>query len=170
MNETPREDVDQTTFPLSKGLAAKLAAIGKRIHTEEGVEMLRGLHKLPMTDDQSVKAFAGICSYVAPLRATDAFANQTLSHVRDARNDPIQKGAEGMGLAGSKLPIAMDFHADRFSGDILAMHVRHDGGAGDGGDQYVASAQRIYNELYETEPEVLETMLAADWPFEIKKK
>jgi aspartate/glutamate racemase len=151
-------------------LVTKLADIGKRIHTEEGVEVLRGLHKLKLPDEQSIKVFCGLCSHIAALRSTDMFANQTMSHVRDATSDPIQKGAENLGLAGSKLTIAMDFHADRFSGDILAMHVRHDGGAGDGGEQYVASAQRIYNELYEMEPEVLETMLAPDWPFEIKQK
>ncbi|KAF2655318.1 taurine catabolism dioxygenase TauD [Lophiostoma macrostomum CBS 122681] len=169
IDQISREAVDKTTFHLSDELATKLAGISKRVHTEEGVEVLRGLQALKITDNQSIMVFVGLCSYIASLRATDSFANQTLSHVRDARNDEVKPGAEGLGLAGSKLPIAMDFHADRFSGDILAMHVRHDGGAGDGGDQYVASAQRIYNELYETEPGVLETMLAPNWPFEIKK-
>ncbi|KAH6512419.1 hypothetical protein HBI07_253000, partial [Parastagonospora nodorum] len=36
--------------------------------------------------------------------------------------------------------------------------------------QYVASFWRIYNELLELDPEVLETMAEADWPFELKQK
>lgn len=63
----------------------------------------------------------------------------------------------------------MDFHSDRFSGDILALHVRDDGGL-IGGEQYVASFWKIYNELLENEPAVLETMARASWPFELKQK
>jgi hypothetical protein len=44
--------------------------------------------------------------------------------------------------------------------DILALQVR--GQAASGGDQYVASFHSIYNELVETDPEVLE-ILAKDW-------
>jgi hypothetical protein len=65
--------------------------------------------------------------------------------------------------------ILQDFHSDRFSGDIIALHVRNDGGA-NGGEQFVSSFWSIYNELLDKEPEVLETMAAADWPFELKQK
>ncbi len=64
----------------------------------------------------------------------------------------------------------MDFHSDRFSGDVLALHVRNDGGPQAGGEQYVVSFWAIYNELLKTDPEVLETMAEASWPFELKKK
>jgi hypothetical protein len=75
-----------------------------------------------------------------------------------------------MGLAGSKITAAMDFHSDRFSGDVLALHVRNDGGVGAGGDQFVVSFWKIYNELLENDPGVLETMTESDWPFELKQK
>jgi hypothetical protein len=78
--------------------------------------------------------------------------------------------AKDIGLAGSKLPTAMEFHSDRFSGDVLSLYVRDDGGAGNGGEQYVASFWKIYNELLHTDPAVLETMAAADWPIELKQK
>lgn len=64
----------------------------------------------------------------------------------------------------------MDFHNDRFSGDILAMHVRNDGGPGNGGEQFVSSFWSIYNTLLEKDPAVLETMMEAQWPFELKQK
>jgi hypothetical protein len=63
----------------------------------------------------------------------------------------------------------MDFHSDRFSGDILALHVRDDGGA-EGGEQFVTSFWNIYNELLDTDPMVLETLSEANWPFELKQK
>lgn len=64
----------------------------------------------------------------------------------------------------------MNFHSDRFSGDVLALHVRNDGGADAGGEQYIASFWKIYNELLESDPEVLEIMAEPDWPFELKQK
>lgn len=97
-------------------------------------------------------------------------ADLNLGHVRDATKQVVPSWAKDIGLAGSKIPVAMDFHSDRFSGDILALHVRNDGGAGSGGEQYLASFWRIYNELLENEPGVLETMAEANWPFELKQK
>lgn len=91
-------------------------------------------------------------------------------HVRDASKQKVPEWAKGIGLAGSKIPVAMDFHSDRFSGDVLALHVRNDGGIGAGGEQFLASFWAIYNELLERDPEVLETMAEATWPFELKQK
>lgn len=91
-------------------------------------------------------------------------------HVRDATKDAVPRWAKDIGLAGSKITAAMDFHSDRFSGDILALHVRNDGGAGAGGEQYIVSFWKIYNELLENDPDVLETMAEASWPFELKQK
>jgi hypothetical protein len=63
-----------------------------------------------------------------------------------------------------------DFHSDRFSGDVLALYVRNDGGPQSGGEQLLSSFWKIYNTLLETEPEVLETMARSDWPFELKQE
>lgn len=41
--------------------------------------VLRGLDAARFNDEEAVIAFAGICSYVCPERATDSYANQTLS-------------------------------------------------------------------------------------------
>ena len=90
--------------------------------------------------------------------------------MRDATKEIVPTWAKNIGLAGSKITAAMDFHSDRFSGDILALHVRNDGGDDAGGEQYVASFWRIYNELLEKDAEVLETMAREDWPFELKQK
>lgn len=165
-----RGQISQSTFPLPLGLSHKLSLVSKELHEGRGVVVLRGLYAANLNDEEAVIAFAGVCSYVCPLRATDSYANQTLSHIRDATHDAVPKWAHGIGLAGSKITSAMDFHSDRFSGDILALHVRDDGGVDQGGDQYIASFHKIFNELLEMEPAVLETMADAQWPFELKQK
>ncbi|KAF2272940.1 Clavaminate synthase-like protein [Westerdykella ornata] len=183
LSGSPIECLDRSNFPLPPFLASKLAAVSKEAHRGCGIVVLRGLgasgvhvqndgndQVARFNDKEATIAFAGISAHVCPLRATDSYANQTLSHVWDATQVKAPAGAEGIGLAGSKVNVAMDFHSDRFSGDVLALHVRNDGGSGCGGEQYVASFWRIYNALLETEPEVLETMASADWPFELKQK
>ena len=170
LHRLPRSEISQQTFPLATNLARRLSIVSKELHEGSGIVVLRGLEAARFNDEEAVIAFAGVCSYVAPQRATDSYANQTLSHVRDATKQAVPVWAKDIGLAGSKITAAMDFHSDRFSGDILALHVRNDGGAGIGGDQYVASFWKIYNELLRSEPEVLETMAEADWPFELKQK
>ncbi|KAF2636394.1 Clavaminate synthase-like protein [Massarina eburnea CBS 473.64] len=166
----PRSYIDKSTFPLKAELATKLSSISKELHQGFGVSVLRGLDVARFNDEEAIIAFVGISSYVAALRATDSYANQTLSHVRDATHDTVPHWAKDIGLAGSKITSAMDFHSDRFSGDVLALYVRDDGGADNGGEQYLTSFWRIYNELLEKDPAVLETMAEANWPFELKQK
>ncbi|KZM18699.1 uncharacterized protein EKO05_0006649 [Ascochyta rabiei] len=170
LQRLPRGEISQRTFSLAADLARKLSTVSKELHEGPGVVVLRGLEAARFNDEEAVIAFAGVCSYVAPERATDSYANQTLSHIRDATKEAVPVWAKDIGLAGSKITAAMDFHSDRFSGDILALHVRDEGGTGRGGGQYVASFWAIYNELLRTEPEVLETMAESDWPFELKQK
>ncbi|KAF1852075.1 Clavaminate synthase-like protein [Cucurbitaria berberidis CBS 394.84] len=184
---TPRSEIRPDTFDLGNSeLAGKLSSVSKELHQGLGVVVLRGLDAANFNDEEAIIAFAGVCSYICPERATDSYANQTLSkfsamcnesdsnhllgHVRDATKDAVPRWAKDIGLAGSKITTAMDFHSDRFSGDILALHVRNDGGAGAGGEQYIVSFWKIYNELLEKDPEVLETMAEANWPFELKQK
>ncbi|KAF2116777.1 hypothetical protein BDV96DRAFT_490595 [Lophiotrema nucula] len=168
--------INKTTFVLPEALSAKLATISEMVHLGQGIGIARGLHAANFNDEEAIIAYAGVNAHVAPLRATDDFANQTLSklltnktgHIRDATHEKVPEWANGIGLAGSKITSAMDYHSDRYSGDILSMYLRNLGEKG--GDQYVASWSRIYNELLKTEPEVLETMAAPDWPFELKLK
>jgi hypothetical protein len=103
----PRGSIEQTTFPLPEPLASKLSTISNEVYHGRGVAVLRGLDTVNFNGEESVIAFAGISSYVCPSRATDSYAFQTLSHVRDATHDPIPEFAKGLGLAGSKVGTAM---------------------------------------------------------------
>lgn len=60
-------------------LAHKLSSISQGIHYGRGVVVLRGLDAANFNDEEAVIAFVGVCSYVCPERATDSYANQTLS-------------------------------------------------------------------------------------------
>lgn len=60
-------------------LAHKLSSASKDLHQGQGVVVLRGLDAANFNDEEAVIAFAGVCSYVCPERATDSYANQTLS-------------------------------------------------------------------------------------------
>jgi hypothetical protein len=60
-------------------LTCKLASASKALHQGRGVVVLRGLDAAKFNDEEAVVAFAGVCSYVCPERATDSYANQTLS-------------------------------------------------------------------------------------------
>lgn len=187
MSGLARSAIAKETFPLSEQLSNRLASLSKEVHCGSGVAVLRGLHTARFNDEEAVIAFVGICAHVCAERATDSYANQTLSeycrvpknpslaligkgHIRDATHEKVPDWAKGIGLAGSKITAKMDFHNDRFSGDVLAMHVRNDGGRDNGGEQYVSSFWSVYNELLEKNPAALETMAEAQWPFELKQK
>lgn len=167
---SPISAINRSTFELPAHAAEALTHMRRDVVHGRGMAVLRGLDAAQLNDEESVIAFVGLAAHVCSQRATDDYANQTLSHVHDVTDRKVPEWAKDIGLAGSKLPTAMEFHSDRFSGDTLALYVRDDGGAGSGGEQYVASFWKIYNELLETDPAVLETMAAPDWPFELKQK
>jgi hypothetical protein len=85
-----RDHLRQDTFCLPAPLAARLSALSLQIHDGHGVAVLRGLDAANFNDEESVIAFAGVASYVCPERATDAYANQTLSKLYRAMTVPFQ--------------------------------------------------------------------------------
>lgn len=77
---TLREEICRDTFDVGNpGLASKLASISKEVHQGKGVVVLRGLDAANFNDEEAVIAFAGVSSHIFPQRATDSYANQTLS-------------------------------------------------------------------------------------------
>lgn len=77
---THREEICQETFDLGNpNLAHRLSTISKELHHGRGVAVVRGLDAARFNDEEAVIAFAGVCAYICPERATDSYANQTLS-------------------------------------------------------------------------------------------
>ena len=83
----PRTKIDKTTFPLPSEFAQKLESMSIALYKGPGVAVLRGLDAANFNDEEAVIAFVGICAYVAPLRATDSYANQTLSKYTSSRSE-----------------------------------------------------------------------------------
>jgi hypothetical protein len=65
-------------------LVNKLSSVSRDLHQGHGIVVLRGLDAANFNDEEAVVAFAGVCSYVCPKRATDSYANQTLSESHGA--------------------------------------------------------------------------------------
>ena len=74
-----RSAISRESFPLSKQLSSKLAGLSKEVHSGSGVVVLRGLHAARFNDEEAVIAFVGVCAHTCAERATDSYANQTLS-------------------------------------------------------------------------------------------
>lgn len=72
--------IEPLTFPLSDDLESKLRETSRELHSGQGFVILRGLDAARFNDEESVIAFAGVASYVCAERATDPYANQTLSN------------------------------------------------------------------------------------------
>lgn len=72
-------EINTTTFDLPLELAEKLSSVSEQIHNGIGLATIRGLDAARFNDKTSIIAFAGVASYVCPERATDPYANQTLS-------------------------------------------------------------------------------------------
>jgi len=163
----PAEEVGPETFPLPAELASRLGNIGSSLYNGMGIAVLRGIDPTIYNDYDKVIVFAGVASYICSERGTDDFAGVTMGHIRDASHDNIPEIAKGVGLAGSKIPVALSFHADRFSGDILSLFVVDQGVDVGGGEQFVSSFWRMHQELLITAPDVLDTLKAETWPWEI---
>ena len=72
-------NINKTTFVLPEGLSAKLAGVSDKVHFGQGFASVRGLDAANFNDEEAIIAFTGINSHIANKRATDDFANQTLS-------------------------------------------------------------------------------------------
>lgn len=99
----------------------KLCAISRSLHNGQGVAVLRGLQAANFNDEEAVIAFAGVTSYICAQRATDSYANQTLSHVRDATHDKVPTWAKDIGLAGSKITSAMVCRLKLFGANSMVL-------------------------------------------------
>ncbi|KUJ24599.1 taurine catabolism dioxygenase TauD [Mollisia scopiformis] len=174
----PAEKVGPETFPLPVELAPRLGNIASSLYNGIGVAVRRGIDPMMYNDFDKALVFAGVSSYVCSQRGTDDFASiiytivniqltVTQGHIRDATHDHVPEAAKGVGLAGSKIPVALSFHADRFAGDILALFVVDQGSEVGGGEQFLSSFWRIYQELLVTAPDVIKTLEAEARPWEI---
>lgn len=155
--------ITQTTFPLPK-FGATLREISREIHFGHGFKIIRGLPVSKYSRRDNVIIFAGVSSHVASIRGRQDFkfdgkaADMVLAHIKDL-TDTSEKD-----LIGSPSVTADNqvFHTD--AGDIISLCVL--GTSVEGGRSKLASFGKIYNDIAQTRPDLVWTMLEP-WAFEL---
>ncbi|KAK3332621.1 hypothetical protein B0T19DRAFT_448578 [Cercophora scortea] len=154
--------VNQETFPLPS-LHETLRGISKEIHTGHGFKVIRGVPVTKHTREENIIIYAGIASHIAPIRGRQDHqhdgkpADVVLAHIKDltANVDASSIGAPAY-TAEKQV-----FHTD--VGDIIALFAL--GEAAEGGQSYLSSSWKVYNELAALRPDLIRT-LAEPWPYD----
>ncbi|KAK0733122.1 hypothetical protein B0T26DRAFT_633929 [Lasiosphaeria miniovina] len=160
--QKPLGYISQETFPLPK-LHSTLREISKELHLGHGFKVVRGVPVTKHTREDNVIIYAGISAHIAPVRARQdstfqgAPADVVLAHIKDltANVDTSNIGAPAYTTEKQV------FHTD--TGDVVALFALSE--AADGGQSYLSSSWRVYNELAATRPDLIRT-LAEPWAFD----
>ncbi|KAM0188243.1 hypothetical protein ACHAPA_007677 [Fusarium lateritium] len=150
-------------FPLPS-LEARLHEFAKALHQGYGFFTIRGLKPNSFSSNDNIIIHVGIASYIGDMRALQQNYSNTqaeaLLHVCDVKqyNDNIQ---EDVFLAPGNESVAVGFHSD--NGDNVSLYCWST--AEEGGDLYLSSAWKVYNELALKSPDVLR-MFAQPWQWQ----
>ncbi|KAK9418519.1 putative TauD/TfdA-like domain-containing protein [Seiridium unicorne] len=154
--------IDQQSFPLPT-LHATLRDISKEIHLGHGFKVVRGIPVRRYSHEENIIIYAGIASHVAPARGRqdNLFhgepADVVLGHIKNMNNQ-LGTGKIGSPAYTSEAQV---FHTD--TGDVVALFALSI--AAKGGQSYLSSNWKVYNELASTRPDLIET-LREPWPAE----
>jgi Taurine catabolism dioxygenase TauD, TfdA family len=117
------------------------------------------------THEENIIIYAGIASHIAPLfsRQDNTFSNSpadvVIGHIKDLST---QLPSGTIGSPAYTTTESQAFHTDNGS-DIVALFCLAE--AAEGGESYLSSSWRVYNELAATRPDIIET-LSEPWAFE----
>ncbi|KAK0643966.1 hypothetical protein B0T16DRAFT_332896 [Cercophora newfieldiana] len=147
--------ISQNTFPLPT-LHPKLREISNEIHNGHGFKVVRGIPVHLHTREENIIIYAGVSAHVAPIRGRQDHqyngqpADVVLAHIKDltSRVDASNIGAPAY---TSERQV---FHTD--AGDVIALFAL--GEAAHGGQSYLSSSWKVYNELAATRPDLIRTL------------
>ncbi|KAK3381750.1 hypothetical protein B0H63DRAFT_511500 [Podospora didyma] len=154
--------INQETFPLPK-LHATLREISKEIHTGHGLKVIRGVPVTEHPREENIIIYAGISSHIGPIRARQDHeyngepADVVLAHIKDLTTNVDASSIGAPAYTAEK----QVFHTD--TGDVIGLFAL--GEAEEGGQSYLSSSWRVYNELAATRPDLIRT-LAEPWAFD----
>ncbi|KAF3932580.1 hypothetical protein ABW20_dc0106812 [Dactylellina cionopaga] len=152
------DQIGQETFPLPN-LGPKLRGIAAEVHSGIGFTSIQGLDPEKYSDEENILMFLGVSSYIGKQTGVQGLEGNIFTHIM---NSPIPNSVEPQctrPMMFSKKEAT--FHADHDC-DILALHFRRL--AISGGRQMVASSSWIYNQIAATRPDLLEELVAPQWP------
>ncbi|KAK0714703.1 hypothetical protein B0H67DRAFT_489444 [Lasiosphaeris hirsuta] len=152
------DDVDQNTFPLPT-LGSRLINVANTIHNGRGFAVLRGLQPDKYSNFDNILVYLGVTSYIAETRGMQDFDGRMILHIQAVVDDVKKHGSMPNSPYVAR---AQPFHTDLC--DILSLYAL--GVAAYGGESFLASSAKIYNEIARTRPDVLHVLASDDWPFD----
>lgn len=172
------DDVNQNTFPLPN-LAGRLIEASETIHNGTGLVVLRGLNPDKYSNFDNILLYLGVTSYIAETRGMQDFDGrmirefflfpsvpripQTLTsvtvHIQAVLEDVRKHGSMPNSPYVAR---AQPFHTDMC--DVLSLYAL--GVAAYGGESFLASSAKIYNEIARTRPDIIHVLAKDDWIFD----
>ncbi|KAF8646251.1 hypothetical protein AX16_007308 [Volvariella volvacea WC 439] len=155
--------VSQKTFPLPT-LGPALKSLANELHSGRGFFVLRTIPVESYSSYDNVLIYAGISSYIGSSRGLQDANGGVLSHIKDLTSSTASYGKEGKKLIGGPAYTTEKqvFHTDQGS-DIVSLFALEV--AKEGGESFISSSWRVYNELAEKRPDLVK-VLSEDWPFD----
>ncbi|RMJ20003.1 hypothetical protein CDV36_000364 [Fusarium kuroshium] len=154
------------SFPLPT-LGPRLRELAKELHQGLGFFTLRGLEPKIFSSIDNMTIHVGIASYIGDKRAMQqnyySSEGEALLHVCDVKQK-IENIQEDVFLAPGNESIAVGFHSD--NGDNVSLYCWQT--SVEGGELYLCSAWKVYNELASRYPRVLH-ILADIWLWQDSK-
>ncbi|KAF2194541.1 Clavaminate synthase-like protein [Zopfia rhizophila CBS 207.26] len=126
------------------------------IHTSHGFKVVRGVPVLKYTREENIIIYASISSHIAPIRGRQDNQYQgrptdvVLAHIKDLSSVVDTSKISAPAYTTEK----QVFHTD--IGDVIALFAL--GEAASGGQSYLSSSWRVYNELASTRPDLIQTL------------
>lgn len=148
--------VSQSTFPLPT-LGNVLSGISREVHSGRGFSVLRGIPVSSYSREENVIIYAGVSSYVGPLRGLQDSNGGVLAHIKDLTDI---HPAKSIG-APAYTTDPQVFHTD--AGDIIALFALDT--AAEGGVSKISSSWQVYNHIAEHRPDLIKT-LSEPWPLD----
>ncbi|KAK7959376.1 uncharacterized protein PG986_004230 [Apiospora aurea] len=151
------DQISRELFPLPS-LESRLDRCALEVHNGTGICVIRGL-ELKYSIEDYMTIYLGISSYIGNRRGLQDAKGSMLSHVTDSKTwtVPLER------RHGIHTNYGLPHHCDMGS-DILSLHVRKT--AAVGGRLCVASSHTIYNELANSDPSALRTLIEPNWPIQ----
>ncbi|KAG6873161.1 hypothetical protein C0995_002010 [Termitomyces sp. Mi166 len=146
--------ISKETFPLPT-LGNALMKLTNELHYGRGFFVLRTIPVASYSREDNVLIYAGVSSWVAPLRGLQDKDGGVLSHIKDLTS--TYPGSIGGPAYTTDKQV---FHTDQGS-DIVSLFALET--ATEGGVSRISSSWRVYNELAKTRPDLIKT-LSEPWP------
>ncbi|KAK4169915.1 hypothetical protein QBC43DRAFT_39013 [Cladorrhinum sp. PSN259] len=152
------DDVNQNTFPLPN-LSSRLIEASEAIHDGRGFVVLRGLNPGKYSNFDNILLYLGVTSYIAETRGMQDFDGRMILHIQAVLEDVKKHGSMPNSPYVAR---AQPFHTDLC--DVLSLYAL--GIAAYGGESFLASSAKIYNEIARTRPDIIHVLAKDDWIFD----